>query len=139
MVAAAFIPRLNSGSCPTSWKFSDVPGVPPPGPTVTPSRCGTAPLDAAAAGAAVSSARETSKDSAAGRRLIVRTSLYRTSPHAITARQPAEGRVLAPQVPVPGPSYRAAASQLRPAAGPAWPHAGPAAAVRALIPARSVR
>src|SRR6266498_2593960 len=31
--SAAFVPRANSGSCPTSVKFDDVPGVPPAGPT----------------------------------------------------------------------------------------------------------
>src|SRR5262249_18634717 len=29
------MPRLNKGLLPTSWKFCEVPGVPPPGPTPT--------------------------------------------------------------------------------------------------------
>src|SRR6266702_5694434 len=100
MVAAAFIPRLNSGSCPTSWKFSDVPGVPPPGPTVTPSGCpvtaprwGTTPPNAPAAGAMARmvTARHAANDAGTGRRLIARTSLYGTSHHAITGCQPGEG------------------------------------------------
>src|SRR6266851_1473261 len=35
MASAAFMPRLNRGLLPTSWKFCEVPGVPPPGPTPT--------------------------------------------------------------------------------------------------------
>ena len=46
MAMAAFMPRPNSWSWPTTWKFSDVPGVPPPGPTVTPPGCPVTPARA---------------------------------------------------------------------------------------------
>src|SRR5216684_645335 len=78
MAIAAFIPRPNSGSCPTSWKFIEVPGVPPPGPTVTPSGCTAPPSrditppDAPATGAASNvMARQVIKVAETGRRLIV--------------------------------------------------------------------
>src|SRR6266581_2658369 len=108
MVAAAFIPRLNSGSWPTSRKFIDVPGVPPPGPTVTPSGCATTPRwdttppEAPATGAAASSvtARPAAKDTERGRGLIARTSLYGNLPHAIPPRPPAEERPAVPRCPI---------------------------------------
>src|SRR6266511_285495 len=43
MARAAFIPRPNKGSDPTSWKFELVPGVPPPGPTPTSAEEGRTP------------------------------------------------------------------------------------------------
>src|SRR6266567_9109535 len=76
MAAAAFMPRPNSGSCPTSTKFFDVPGVPPPGPAVTPSGCAAIPpgaLTALAAGAA-SRPAEATRETSTGRNLIIVTS-----------------------------------------------------------------
>src|SRR5258708_10504480 len=82
--------RLNSGSCPTSLKFIDVPGVPPRRPIVTPSLCAIptfafaiALREAAAAGAAASSAREASKERERERRLIVSYLLVRDRSQAI--------------------------------------------------------
>src|SRR5947199_5494005 len=82
MVPAAFMPRPNRLSCPTSTKFFDVPGVPPPGPTVTlPGGAVTPPgapgaPDAPAAGTA-SRLTEATRETNAGRYLIIVTSSCR--------------------------------------------------------------
>src|SRR5262245_27284053 len=92
MVAAAFIPRPNSGSCPTTAKFFDVPGVPPPGPTVTPSGCALPPpraLTAPAAGIA-SRLTEAAMHTRAGRNFMIVTSPGRGlhSPHTVDPHNP---------------------------------------------------
>src|SRR5262249_13640961 len=92
MVAAAFIPRPNSGSCPTTTKFFDVPGVPPPGPTVTPSGCALPPPRALAAPAAGIASRltEAAMHTSAGRNLMIITSPGPglQSPHTVDPHNP---------------------------------------------------
>src|SRR6266567_16742 len=82
------MPRPNRLSCPTSTKFFDVPGVPPPGPTLTSAgRAVTLPPGAtapSAPAAAPSRAVEVTKETSARRHLMIATSPCRTArpPHA---------------------------------------------------------
>src|SRR6266542_1584658 len=88
---AEFMPRPNRLSCPTRGKFFDVPGVPPPGPTVTLAGLAVVPPAGAAApnapAAAPAMATQVAKETAAFRYFMIATSLCRTGRlHAKPAR-----------------------------------------------------
>src|SRR6266487_6314809 len=91
---AEFMPRPNRLSCPTRVKFFDVPGVPPPGPTVTLAGLAVVPPAGAAAPnaptAAPAMATQVAKETAAFRYFMIATSLCRTG--RLHAKPPRPGR-----------------------------------------------